>query len=187
MYAFGDPALTIVVLTLLGRLLISPLSYLQIRAERRRQALEPQVAKLREKHRDDPLTLASETLALQRANGAGPLASLLPGLAQAPFFLIMYRVALDAPAGAVLGVPLTAHLWAGLPVFAVLLALTAVLAWWNARRLRGGSIILRYLPYLTLFPVAWMPLSGALFIVTSTAWAAAEQAFWRRGVTTGKS
>jgi YidC/Oxa1 family membrane protein insertase len=179
-------AAAIIVLTVLVRLLISPLSYLQARVERRRQVLAPQVEQLREKHRDDPLTLAAETMALQRANGAGPLVSLLPALAQAPFFLVMYRVALDAPAGAVLGVPLTAHLWAGLPVFAVLLALTAGLAWWTARRLRDGPALLRFLPFLTLFAVAWMPLAGALYLVTSTAWTALEQAFWRRRVTTGK-
>jgi YidC/Oxa1 family membrane protein insertase len=179
-------AAAIVVLTLLVRLLISPLSYLQARAERRRQALAPQVEQLREKHRDDPLTLAAETMALQRANGAGPLVTLLPALAQAPFFLVMYRVALDAPTGAVLGVPLTAHLWAGLPVFAVLLALTAGLAWWTARRLREGPALLRFLPFLTLFAVAWMPLAGALYLVTSTAWTALEHAVWRRRVTTGK-
>ena len=91
---------------------------------------------MREKHRDDPVALATATLALQRANGAGPFVSLLPGLAQAPFFMVMYRVAANPRAGAVFGVPLTAHLAAGLPVFAVLLAAAAVLAWWSARRIR---------------------------------------------------
>ena len=178
------PALAIVVLTVLVRLLISPLSYLQARAERRRRRLAPRVAELREKHGDDPLTLAAETIALQRANGAGPFVSLLPALAQAPFFLVMYRVALDAPAGAVLGVPLTAHLWAGLPVFAVLLAVAAALAWWTARRLREAPPLLRLLPFLTLLGMAWMPLAGALYLVTSSAWTALEHAVWRRDVKT---
>jgi YidC/Oxa1 family membrane protein insertase len=181
-------ALAIVVFTLLIRLMISPLTYLQVRGERRRQALAPQIAKLQEKHRNDPLTLAAETVALQRANGAGPFVSLLPGLAQAPFFLIMYRVALDAPAGAFLGVPLSAHLLAGLPVFALLLALAGVLAWWTSRRmaaLPGSLALLRYLPYLTVLAVAWMPLAAGLYLVTSTAWTALEHTVWRRGVTTG--
>jgi YidC/Oxa1 family membrane protein insertase len=34
--------------------------------------------------------------------------------------------------------------------------------------------------------VAWMPLAGALYLVTSTAWTALEHALWRRRVTTGK-
>jgi YidC/Oxa1 family membrane protein insertase len=181
-------ALAVIVFTLLIRLLISPLSYLQVRAERRRQALAPQVAKLREKHRDDPMALAAETLALQRANGAGPVVGLLPGLCQAPFFLIMYRVALNAPGGAFLGVPLSAHLFAGLPAFAMLLALAGVLAWWTSRRMSavpGSLAVLRYLPYLTVLAVAWMPLAAGLYLVTSTAWTALEHAVWRRGVSTG--
>jgi YidC/Oxa1 family membrane protein insertase len=181
-------ALAIVLFTLLVRLLISPLTYLQVRGERRRTALAPQLEKLRAKHRDDPLTLATETVALQRANGISPFTSLLPGLAQAPFFMVMYRVALHAPAGAVLGVPLTAHLAAGLPVFAVLLVLAGALARWSSRRmstLPDQLKLVRYLPWFTVAMVAWLPLAGAIYLVTSTAWTSLEHAFWRRPVTTG--
>ena len=183
-------ALAIVVLTVAVRLLISPLSWLQARSARRGAALAPQVAELRKKHSDDPVRLASETLALQRAKGASPFAALLPALAQAPFFMVMYHVALRAPAGALLGVPLTAHLAAGLPVFAVLLALSVALAWWSSRRMtqamtNGSMGFLKYLPYLSVLAVAWMPLAGGIYLVTSTAWTALEQAVYRRPVTTG--
>ena len=184
-------ALAIVLFTAGVRLLISPFTYLRIRAERRRAALAPRLAELRNRHRNDPQRVAAETVALLRANGAGPFVSLLPGLAQAPFFLVMYRVALDAPAGALFGVPLTAHLTAGLPAFAVLLAIAAALAWWSSRRIArpassmpvqpGPDLVslLRLLPWLAVAAVAWLPLAGALYLVTSTAWTAAEQAWCR--------
>jgi YidC/Oxa1 family membrane protein insertase len=189
-------ALAIMVFTLLVRLLISPLTYLQVRGERRRATLAPQLGKLREKHGDDPMTLATETLALQRANGTSPFAAFLPALAQAPFFMVMYRVALKAPSGSVMGVPLTAHLAAGLPVFAVLLVLAGLLAWRSSARAARAAApaaeapasqlkLLRYLPYLTVLAVAWMPLAGGIYLVTSTAWTALEHAVWRRPVTTG--
>jgi YidC/Oxa1 family membrane protein insertase len=146
------------------------------------------VERLRVKHRADPMTLATETLALQRANGAGPFASLLPGLAQAPFFMVMYRVALHAPAGALLGVPLSAHLAAGLPVFAVLLVIAGGLGWWSSRRMSGlpdQLKLMRWMPYFTVAAVAWLPLAGALYLVTSTSWTALEHAVWRRPVLTG--
>lgn len=182
------PALAIVVFTLLVRLAISPLSYLQVRGERRRTALAPRLARLREKHGGDPARLAAETLALQRANGAGPFASLLPGLVQAPFFMVMYRVAGHPPPGEFLGVPLTAHLAAGLPAFAALLVAAGGLAWWMSRRMRGVPdqlALMRYLPYLSVLAVAWLPLAGGLYLVTSTAWTALEHAAWRRPVRTG--
>lgn len=177
-------ALAIVLFTLLVRLAISPLTYLQIRSGRRRQALDPQLASLREKHAGDPSTLATETLALHRANGISPFAGLLPGLIQWPFFMVMYRVAYHAPAGALFGVPLGAHLAAGWPVFAVLLVIAGVVAWLSSRRLTS---FLRVVPFLTVLTVAWLPLAGALYLVTSTSWTAAEQAFYRRPVLTGNS
>jgi YidC/Oxa1 family membrane protein insertase len=177
------PALAIVLFTVLVRLAISPLGYLQARAARRQQAIAPDLAKLREKHRDDPGTLATETLALQRTNGAGFARSLLPGLAQAPFFMVMYRVALKAPAGVLLGVPLAAHLTAGLPVFALLIAVTAAVAWWSSRRFTGW---MRYLPYLSVLGVAWLPLAGALYLVTTTTWTQLEYLVFRRGGNNGQ-
>jgi YidC/Oxa1 family membrane protein insertase len=174
----ASAAVAIVLFTIAVRLLISPLTYVQVRYERRRAALAPQLEALRDKHAKDPATLASESIALRRAHGAGPFVSLLPGLAQAPFFLVMYRVALHPPAGALFGVSLTAHLLAGLPVFAVLLAVALLLARRSSRRLKA----LRFLPYLTVATVAWLPLAGALYLVTSTAWVAFEHVLWRRPV-----
>jgi YidC/Oxa1 family membrane protein insertase len=192
-------AVAIVLFTVAVRLLISPLSYLQIRNERRRAALAPRLTELQHKHRDDPATLVSETFALYRANGAGPMTGLLPGVVQAPFFMIMYRVALNAPPGSFVGVPLSAHLTAGVPAFAVLLAIAAVLAWLSSRRIRrtaaaaptrptrsepgpgarGGSgalaVMMPWLPFAALPAVAWLPLAGALYLVTSMAWTALER------------
>jgi YidC/Oxa1 family membrane protein insertase len=195
-------ALAIVLFTVAVRLLISPLTWLQARSAQRGAALAPQLAALRERHRDDPVLLATETLALQRANGAGPFAAMLPALAQAPFLMLMYHLVQPGPGtpagvlgGRLLGVPLTAHLTAGLPVFAVLLVLATGLAWWSSRRTRrlltspadpaqpGAALLPRVmgaLPYLTVVMVAWLPLAGGLYLVTSAAWTALEQAVWRR-------
>jgi YidC/Oxa1 family membrane protein insertase len=229
-------ALAIVLFTVAVRLLISPLTWLQARSARRGAALAPQLAELRSRHGDDPVLLATETLALQRANGASPFAAMLPALAQAPFFMLMYHLVKPGPgapagvlAGQLFGVPLTAHLGAGLPVFAVLLMLALALAWWSARRTRrllaatasptagpadspgaaspraasrgadpgspgavgaggdpalpGAALlpkIMGALPFLSVVMVAWLPLAGGLYLVTSAAWTALEQAVWRR-------
>jgi YidC/Oxa1 family membrane protein insertase len=159
----------IVLFTVAVRLLISPLTYLQVRAERRRAALAPEMAALREKHRDDPLTLAAETLALQRRSGAGPMVSLLPALAQAPFLLLVFHLS-------------TTHLAVagGFALIAVLAGLALGVAWWNSRRLTGW---LRLLSFLTVPAVLYLPAAGGIYLVTSTAWAAVENAIWRRPTT----
>jgi YidC/Oxa1 family membrane protein insertase len=218
-------ALAIVLCTLAVRLLISPLTYLQVRGERRRAALAPQIEKLRRKHQNDPVALAGETIALQRAAGAGPFVSLLPGLAQAPFFMLMFRlvrpgagVVTGLLTGTLLGVPLTAHLLTGhavtghavaghavtahlvaghvvavLPVFAALLAVAVLLAFWSSRRMRrtatgeltGLARVLPLLPYGTVLAIAILPLAGGLYLVTSTAWTALEHLILRGPVTAG--
>lgn len=187
-------ALAIVVFTVAVRLAISPLSWLQARSARRAAALAPELGKLRERFGDDPTRLATETLAVQRANGVSPFASLLPALAQAPFFMLMFHlvqpgtgVPTGVLAGQLFGVPLTAHLTAGPAVFAVLIALALALAWWSARRMRRAmpegqplSRLLSYLPCLGVAAVVWLPLAGGVYLVTSTAWTALEQLVLRR-------
>jgi YidC/Oxa1 family membrane protein insertase len=133
--------MSIVLLTLAVRLLISPLTYFRMRTEH-------------------------------------PIRGLLLSLAQAPFFLVMYRFAMSHQAGSLFGVPLAAHLVGGWPVFAVLLALAVLLAWWSSHRIE--SKIAAWLPYLSVAAVAYLPLAGALYLVTSSAWTALETAVWRR-------
>ena len=176
--AVSTPALAVILSTVAVRLLISPLTYLQVRGERRRAALAPQLKLLREKHHDDPLTLAAETLALQRAVGAGPFVSLLPAVAQAPFFMVMYRVVTT-------GFPLGG----GFAPAVSLVAIAVLLAWWSSRRMRVVSAEtphwLTYLPYLTVPMVAYLPLAGGLYLVTSSAWTALEHGVWRRPAAVG--
>lgn len=143
-------AAAIVLFTVGVRLLISPLSLAQIRGERRRTALAPQVRELQRRHADDPTRLRSELLALYRRAGASPVAGCLPALLQAPFFLVMYRLFATGDGHPALlreelaGVPLGWHLGDGLSgpvlaVFGVLLAALTALAWWSSRRARRAA------------------------------------------------
>ncbi|WP_089155031.1 YidC/Oxa1 family membrane protein insertase [Micromonospora sp. NBS 11-29] len=140
-------AAAIVLFTAGVRLLISPLTLAQVRGERRRTALAPEVRELQRRYADDPARLQSELFALYRRAGASPVAGCLPALLQAPFFLIMYRLFATGDGAPELlgerlaGVPLGWHLGDGLAgpvpvVFGVLLAALLALAWWSSRRMR---------------------------------------------------
>jgi YidC/Oxa1 family membrane protein insertase len=146
----GATAAAIVLFTVAVRLLISPLTVAQVRGERRRAALAPQVRELQRRHADDPAKLQSEVFALYRSAGANPVAGCLPLLLQAPFLLVLYRLFSTNEGGTGLlderlaGVPLGHHVSDGLagmagPLFGVLLAVLLVLAWWSARRARRAS------------------------------------------------
>ncbi|MFE9184252.1 YidC/Oxa1 family membrane protein insertase [Micromonospora haikouensis] len=237
-------AAAIVLFTIAVRLLVSPLTLAQVRGERRRAALAPQVRDLQRRYADDPARLQSELFGLYRSAGASPVAGCLPALLQAPFFLVMYRLFStgegstgggtgDAGAGLLAerlaGVPLGWHLSDGLagaagPLFGALLAALVGLAWWSSRRARraaaagtnpsgttvdgttvagGGTMtggagtagggatadgavpavlgrVLPLLPYLTVAVALVVPLAAVLYLVTTTAWTALEQAVLRR-------
>ncbi|MGV9215500.1 YidC/Oxa1 family membrane protein insertase [Micromonospora sp. RB23] len=140
----------IVLLTVAVRLLITPLTVAQVRGERRRAALAPQVRELQQRYADDPATLQREVFALYRSAGANPVAGCLPLLIQAPFLLVLYRLFATDEGGTGLlderlaGVPLGHHLGDGLagaagPLFAGLLLALLALAWWSSRRARRAS------------------------------------------------
>ncbi|MGC3861910.1 YidC/Oxa1 family membrane protein insertase [Micromonospora chersina] len=204
-------AAAIVLFTVGVRLLISPLTLAQVRGERRRAALAPEVRDLQRRYADDPARMQSELFALYRRAGASPVAGCLPALLQAPFFLVMYRLFATGDGHPHLldeklaGVPLGWHLGDGLTgpvlaVFGVLLAALLVLAWWSARRARRaaaatgtiagaptegpGAAVLGWLvpllPFTTVLVGLVVPLAAVLYLVTTTAWTALEQAVLRR-------
>lgn len=85
-------ALSIVLLTVIIRLLLFPLFVKQIRAQRRMQLLQPKIAELRKKHKSDKETLNREMMSLYREHNANPLAGCLPLIIQLPIFYALFRV-----------------------------------------------------------------------------------------------
>jgi YidC/Oxa1 family membrane protein insertase len=82
----------IVLLTLSVRVLLIPLTVKQVRSSRAMSALQPDLKKLQEKHKDNRQRLNEEMMALYRERGVNPLAGCLPLLVQMPFFFALYQV-----------------------------------------------------------------------------------------------
>lgn len=188
-------AVAIALFTLAVRLLLLPLTLRQARAHRDRLRLAPEVERLRERHRRDPDRLGRELTALYAREGTSPLAGCLPGLAQAPFFMVTYKLFVSATiagqpnlllAQSALGVPLGEHFAAvvatsglfspaGL-VFAGLFVLLAVLAWVTSRRMGEVPVrALRALPFGVVLAAGVLPLAAGVYLLVSTAWSTAER------------
>jgi YidC/Oxa1 family membrane protein insertase len=176
-------AVAIVLLTALVRLSLLPLSRRRARAQRAQAGLTPRLLELREKHRADPQRYQAEFAALYRNAGTSPLATLTPTLLQAPAFMVLYRVFSAGGSGTLLsaevfGHPLAAHgLAAGWPLLALIAALAAVATAVAVRARRAGQPAWTLaLPYLTVVPALLVPLAAGLYLLTSSAWSAAENA-----------
>ncbi|MER7212015.1 membrane protein insertase YidC [Streptosporangium sp. NPDC000239] len=211
----GSAALAIVVFTVCVRLLLLPFGVMQARGARAQAALAPKLAKLRERHAKDPARLYRETTALYAEEGVSPFGGFLPGLAQLPVLMVVYRVFISSTiaghANALLthglfGVQLGQH-FAGVVsgfglisgptlVFACLFLLLLAVAAVTSRRMRSATVpqgpgsgvlrrVLPLLPFLTVLGAAVLPLAAGIYLLVTTAWAAAERAVLYRSVPAG--
>jgi YidC/Oxa1 family membrane protein insertase len=85
-------ALTIVILVMLMRLLMVPLFIKQMHTTRAMTALQPQMAALRKKYKNDKQTLNQETMKLYQEAGVNPLMGCLPFVLQLPLFFALFSV-----------------------------------------------------------------------------------------------
>lgn len=87
---FGDFGLAIIVLTVLIKLILFPLTLTQLRSSKAMQVLQPKIAEIKKKHPGD---LQSQSLAmnqLYKEYGVKPMAGCLPMLIQLPVLWGLY-------------------------------------------------------------------------------------------------
>jgi YidC/Oxa1 family membrane protein insertase len=84
--------LAIIFLTITVRIFIWPLHAKSTRTMKRMSKLQPEMAKLKEKHGDDPAKLNTEMMGLYRKFGINPLGGCLPMLLQLPIFFGFFRM-----------------------------------------------------------------------------------------------
>ena len=85
-------AAAIVLFTALVRLLVHPLSRAAARGQKARTALQPKIAELRTRHKDDPKKLQKAVLELHAEEKVSPVSGCLPGLLQLPAFFLLYHL-----------------------------------------------------------------------------------------------
>ncbi|MEV7179613.1 YidC/Oxa1 family membrane protein insertase [Kitasatospora sp. NPDC093679] len=200
-------ALAVVLFTALVRLALHPLARSAARGEKVRMRLAPKVAELNRRHKGKPEKLQAALTELYREEKSSPFAGFLPMLVQIPFFSVMYRLFTtpnDLLGHTLAGVPLGLHLGEARTAgqYAVLGALYAAIGavcWVGFRRARRaaaataasptaagapavpGARLLPYLSFGTVLFAAFVPLAAGLYLLTTTAWTAAERAWLHRG------
>ena len=88
--------LAIIALTLVVKLALFPITQNMYRSMRKMQSLQPQIAALKKKFKDDSQTLHRETMALYKQYKVNPMAGCLPMVIQIPVFFALYRVLYNA-------------------------------------------------------------------------------------------
>lgn len=91
-----DVGLVILVITILIRLAVYPLTNSSIKAQRNLQGLQPKLEELKKQHKGDQQAQAKATMELYKNNKVNPFSSCLPILVQLPILIALYMVMREA-------------------------------------------------------------------------------------------
>lgn len=86
-----NQGLSILMLTLLVKLLVYPLTYKMLVSNMKMQVLKPEIEKLKNRHGEDKQALQMETMKMYQEYGASPLGGCLPMVLQMPIWFALYR------------------------------------------------------------------------------------------------
>jgi YidC/Oxa1 family membrane protein insertase len=92
----GNWGWAIIILTLMIKLLLFPLSYKGMMSMQKLKDLAPKMQDIRERYKSDPQKMNMKMMELYKKHGANPMGGCLPMLLQIPVFFALYRVFLNA-------------------------------------------------------------------------------------------
>lgn len=90
----GNYGIAIILLTVLIKGVFWPITQKGMKSMKNMQKLQPKVAKLKEKYKDDSQKMNQEMMALYKTYKVNPLGGCLPMVLQIPFFFALYKVLL---------------------------------------------------------------------------------------------
>ena len=125
-YLGNETIIAVALVTLVLRLLVTPLMLKQQRAARKQQELRPKLMEIQKKYKDDPQKLMEE----QRKLGINPLGGCLPSLIQLPLMIGLYQAIIRALASTplqLLELPKDIYRW--IPSFSSLIPLKSQFLW----------------------------------------------------------
>ena len=180
---FPNYGISIILLTILIRMLTFPLQYKSFKSMKKMQTIQPELKKIKEKFKDDPQRQQKETMALFKKAGANPIGGCLPMLLQMPIFFAFYKVLYSA----VELVDAPFLLWitdlSAKDEFYVLPVLMAVAMFLNTKLTPTTSVdpaqqkIMMFMPLMFGFMMKDLPAGLTLYIFISTLVGMLQQLF----------
>ncbi len=91
---WGGLGLSIILVTILVKCLVFPLTFKSMKAQKEMQEIQPKIAEIRAKYKDNQEQMAKELMAVYKDHKVNPFASCLPLILQLVIFITLYRVLL---------------------------------------------------------------------------------------------
>lgn len=89
---FIDVGIAVILVTIVVKLILFPFSLKMVKTQLAVKALEPEISKLKEEHKDDKQEQARKTMALYKEKGVNPFSGFLLILIQIPVIFALYWV-----------------------------------------------------------------------------------------------
>ncbi len=189
-------AWSIVILTVMVRMLLVPLTVRQIHSMQNLQAHAPEMKAIQQRHKGDRQKMNEELMAFYKENQINPAASCLPMLAQLPVFFALYFVLRDfekeilplypaADLGWLHVVPditkgAVTH-WSGYVLLVIYAASqTASTFFMSATMDKTQRMILLIMPLVFLAVIANFPAGLVLYWMTTNLWTVGQGLITRR-------
>jgi YidC/Oxa1 family membrane protein insertase len=93
---FHNYGIAIILVTVLFKGLFWPISQKGLKSMKNMQKLQPKMAKIKEKYKDDPTKMNQEVMNLYKTYKVNPLGGCLPMVLQIPVFFALYKVLLQS-------------------------------------------------------------------------------------------
>ena len=94
---FGEYGLSILVVTIIVRLLVLPLNLKQYQSSKAMQKIQPELQALQKKYKNDQQKLQEETMKLFQKHNINPLSGCFPLLVQMPILIALYYAIMYNP------------------------------------------------------------------------------------------
>lgn len=181
---FGNSyVLAILMLTIIVRSAILPLTLKQYRSSKAMQAIQPEIKELQKKHKDNPQKLQEEMMKLYQKNNINPLSGCLPLLVQMPIFIALYNaiywnsaIRLDTLFGFSLG---ETSPWWFLPLLAAITTYTQtkMMQMTQQQQMPGMAIIMGIFPIMIFVMSLSFPMALPLYWVFSNVYTIVQNYF----------
>ncbi|MFH1560495.1 MAG: YidC/Oxa1 family membrane protein insertase [Chloroflexota bacterium] len=156
---FSNFGLTILVFTVIIRLVTLPLTLKQIKMTRGMSQIQPQIKELQQKYAADKARLSRETMALYKSHGVNPLGCLGPMFIQMPIWIGLYQGIIQTlPAQPERLIGLSQKLYSWLPLVNEAVPLSSKFLWMDLALGPGeqGNFLLPALVGLSMWAVQKM-------------------------------
>jgi len=179
----GSWGWAIIILTVIVRLILMPLTFKQFRSAQAMQKLQPKIKELQRKYKNDKRKLQEETMKLYQEYRVNPFASCLPLLLQMPIFICLYYAIRFTPEIR------TSSFWIipslgkpYLPLFAFYIAsqLVSTELMMTPETDSQQKWLMRAMPIMFIFILFRFPAGLMLYWVTTNLWTIMQQVIIRR-------